>query len=63
MLSNKILGFLIFLGATLIAAIFYVSLGSDQNFDAEHKTPFLIAIAALIPLALFILIKTWRKPQ
>jgi hypothetical protein len=61
MLLNKILSCLIFLGGMLIVGMLYYSLGADENYDAEYKTPSLIAIAVLIPLTLFISIRVWRK--
>lgn len=61
MLLNKIVSCLILLGGMLIVAFFYFSLGWEEGFDAEYKTPFLIAVTVLIPLTLFISIKVWRK--
>lgn len=60
---NKVLSCLIFVGGMLIAAVFYLSLGWSENFDAEHRTGFLIAVAVLIPLTLFISIRLWKKPN
>jgi hypothetical protein len=41
---NKFLSCLIFLGGMLIAAFLYLQLGWNEGFDAEYKTPFLVAI-------------------
>ena len=60
MLLNKILSCLIFFWGVLIAALLYFSLGWEESFDAQYKT-FLIAVAVLIPITLFISIKVWRQ--
>ncbi len=61
MLLNKILSCLIFLGGMLIAAFLNFQLGWNEDYDAEYKTPFRIAIVILIPLTLFISIRLWKK--
>lgn len=39
------------------------SIARNEAFDAEYRTPFLIATAVLIPLTVFISIRLWRKPN
>jgi len=61
MLLNRILSAPVFLGGMLIAGIFYFSLGWDEQFDADHKTPFIVTVWILIPLTFAVSIWLWRK--
>jgi len=61
MLLNRILSVLVILGGMLIAGVLYFSLGWNENFDEEHKTPFLVSVWILIPLTVAVSIWLWRK--
>ena len=58
---QKFLGCLILAGGWFIVAFLYFSLGWSESYDAEYKTPTLIAVPILLVLILLIVVKLWTQ--
>ena len=58
---RKFLACLVLLGGLFIVAFLYFSLGWSEEYDAQYKTPTLIAVPILLVFIFWIVIRLWAR--
>lgn len=58
---RKFLAYLVLLGGLFIVAFPYFSLGWSEEYDAQYKTPTLIAVPILLVFIFGIVIRLWSR--